>query len=143
MDLVGKADLPFHLAFWEGAKLTWNMGVNIVSSLYGLITDAVLGQADVSQLSGPVGIARLVGDAGKLGFVYLLSFTAFISLNLAVLNLVPFPALDGGRILFVLIEAIIRKPIKPTIANTVNAIGFGLLVAFMLFITYKDIAKLV
>ncbi len=143
MDLVGKADLPFYLAFWEGAKLTWNMGVNIVSSLYGLITDAVLGQADVSQLSGPVGIARLVGDAGKLGFVYLLSFTAFISLNLAVLNLVPFPALDGGRILFVIIEAIIRKPIKPKIANTVNAIGFGLLLAFMLFITYKDIAKLV
>lgn len=143
MDLVGKADLPFLLAFWEGAKLTWNMGVNIVTSIYGLLYDAVLGQADVSQISGPVGIARLVGDAGKLGFVYLLSFTAFISLNLAVLNLVPFPALDGGRILFVIIEAIRRKPISPKVANATNAIGFGLLIAFMLFITYKDIAKLV
>jgi regulator of sigma E protease len=143
MDLVGKADLPFFVAFWEGAKLTWNMSVNIVMSIYGLLHDAVIGEADLSQVSGPVGIARLVGDAGKLGVVYLLSFTAFISLNLAVLNLVPFPALDGGRILFVIIEAITRRQIAPKIANTVNAIGFGLLIIFMLFITYKDIVKLV
>lgn len=142
MDLVGKVNLPFYLAFWEGAKLTGNMFVNIGQGLYQLIHDAFLGKADVSQLSGPVGIARLVGDASKLGFVYLLSFTAFISLNLAVLNLVPFPALDGGRILFVIIEAIIRRPITPKIANTINAIGFGLLLFFMLFVTYKDIAKL-
>lgn len=142
MDLVGKVHLPFFVALWEGAKLTGNMFVNIGHSLLWLIHDAVLGKADVSQLSGPVGIARLVGDASRLGFVYLLSFTAFISLNLAVLNLIPFPALDGGRILFVIIEAIIRRPITPKIANTLNTIGFGLLLAFMLFVTYKDIAKL-
>lgn len=142
MDLVGKVKLPFYLAFWEGAKLTGTMFVNITSSLYGLIHDALLGQADVSQLSGPVGIARLVGDASRLGFVYVLSFTAFISLNLAVLNLVPFPALDGGRILFVIIEAIIRRPISPKVVNTINTVGFGLLLFFMLFVTYKDIVKL-
>jgi regulator of sigma E protease len=142
MDLVGNVNLPFFTAFWEGAKLTGNMFVNIAGGLYTLIHDAFLGKADVSQLSGPVGIARLVGDASKLGFVYLLSFTAFISLNLAVLNLVPFPALDGGRILFVIIEAIIRRPITPKIANTINAVGFGFLLLFMLFVTYKDIAKL-
>ncbi len=142
MDVVGKVSLPFFLAFWEGAKLTGTMFINIVQGLYGLIHDAVLGEADLSQVSGPVGIARLVGDAGRLGFVYLLSFTAFISLNLAVLNLVPFPALDGGRILFVIIEAIRRKAISPKISNTINAIGFGILIVFMLFVTYKDIAKL-
>lgn len=142
MDLVGKAHLPFFIAFWEGAKLTYTMFGNIASGIWTLIHDAVLGKADVSQLSGPVGIARLVGDASKLGFVYLLSFTAFISLNLAVLNLVPFPALDGGRILFVIIEAIIRRPISPKVANALNAIGFFILVAFMLFVTYKDIAKI-
>jgi regulator of sigma E protease len=142
MDMVGKIKLPFFMALWEGAKLTGNLFVNIFQGLYGLIHDAVLGKADVSQLSGPVGIARLVGDASQLGFVYLLSFTAFISLNLAALNLVPFPALDGGRILFVLIEAIIRRPISPKIANSVNAVGFGILLLFMLFVTYKDIVKL-
>lgn len=142
MDVVGKVSLPFFLAFWEGAKLTGTMFINIVQGLYGLIHDAILGEADLSQVSGPVGIARLVGDAGRLGFVYLLSFTAFISLNLAVLNLVPFPALDGGRILFVIIEAIRRKAISPNISNTINAIGFGILIVFMLFVTYKDIAKL-
>jgi len=142
MDLVGNVRLPFYLAFWEGAKLTGTVFVNITEGLYGLIHDALLGKADVSQLSGPVGIARLVGDASRLGFVYVLSFTAFISLNLAVLNLVPFPALDGGRIFFVAIEAIIRRPISPKIANTINTIGFGLLLFFMLFVTYKDIVKL-
>lgn len=142
MDVVGNVRLPFFKAFWEGAKLTGVMFISIVQGLYGLIADAVTGQADISQVSGPVGIARLVGDASNLGFVYLLSFTAFISLNLAVLNLVPFPALDGGRILFVLVEAISRRSISPKIANTVNAIGFGILLLFMLFVTYKDIVKL-
>lgn len=143
MDLVGKANLPWYLAIYEGARLTKDVFANIMQSIYSLIHDAILGHADISQISGPVGIARLVGDAGRLGFVYLLSFTAFISLNLAVLNLVPFPALDGGRILFVIIEAIFRKPIPAKVANTINVIGFCLLIAFMLFITYRDIAKLV
>ena len=142
MDIVGKANLPVGLAFVEGAKLTWSLFGNIFSGLYHLIHDAFLGRADISQLSGPVGIARLVGDATKLGFVYLISFTAFISLNLAALNLIPFPALDGGRILFVIIEAIRRKSISPKVANTVNAIGFAILLAFMAFVTYRDILKI-
>lgn len=142
MDLVGKVKLPVHLAFWEGAKLTVYMFKNIVVGIYALIHDAVLGRGDISQISGPIGIARLVGDAGRLGFVYLLSFTAFISLNLAVLNLIPFPALDGGRILFVCIEAVRRKMISPKVANAVNAVGFGLLIFFMLFVTYRDVVKL-
>jgi len=142
MDLVGNVKLPIYLALWEGGRLTVYMFKNIVVGIYSLIHDAVLGKADLSQISGPVGIARLVGDAGRLGFVYLLSFTAFISVNLAVLNLVPFPALDGGRILFVGIEAVTRKMISPKIANSINAIGFGLLLLFMLFVTYRDIVKL-
>ncbi|MEK7607866.1 MAG: site-2 protease family protein [Patescibacteria group bacterium] len=142
MDMVGKVKLPIHIAFWEGAKLTVYMSKNIVVGIYMLIYNAIIGQGDISQISGPIGIARLVGDAGRLGFVYLLSFTAFISLNLAVLNLIPFPALDGGRILFVGIEAVRRKMISPKIANTINAIGFGLLILFMLFVTYRDVVKL-
>jgi regulator of sigma E protease len=142
MDQAGKVVLPFYLAFWEGGRLTIDMFTGIATNLYTLAHDAILGKADLSQVSGPIGIARLVGDAGKLGIVYLLSFTAFISLNLAALNLVPFPALDGGRILFVAIEAVKRSPIKPSIANTVNAVGFGILILLMLFVTYRDILKI-
>ncbi len=142
MDLAGKAKLPFFTAFWEGAKLTVFMLGNIIIGIYELLRGIIIGQGDISGVSGPIGIARLVGDAGRLGFVYLLSFTAFISLNLAVLNLIPFPALDGGRILFVCIEAVRRKMISPKVANTINAIGFGLLIFFMLFVTYRDIVKL-
>jgi len=89
-----------------------------------------------------VGIAGLVGEARVLGFVYLLSFTAFISVNLAVINLLPIPALDGGRLLFLAVEAAIRRPIPQKFTRVVNTAGFILLLLFMAFITYRDIVKL-
>ena len=101
-----------------------------------------IGQGPLSQVSGTVGIAGIVGQAQKLGFIYLMSFMAFISLNLAVINLIPFPALDGGRILFVIIEAIKGSPIKPIVANTFNVVGFALLLILMLVVTFHDIFKL-
>jgi regulator of sigma E protease len=69
-------------------------------------------------------------------------FTAFISINLGIINLVPFPALDGGRLLFVIIETIIRRPIKAIFANAVNLFGFVLLMMLMVFVTYRDILRL-
>lgn len=142
LGFIGELSLPIHKAFWEGGKLTLNLIQSIAISLCGFIYHIFTGSADFSSVTGPVGIAGLVGDASKLGFIYLLSFTAFISLNLAVLNLIPFPALDGGRLLFVLIESIIRKPINQKIANAANFIGFALLILLMLVVTYKDIVKL-
>lgn len=142
LDMVGEARLPFHRALLSGAVLTYDIGIGIASHLASLVTDLIRGEADLSGIAGPVGIAGLVGDASRLGIIYLLSFTAFISLNLAVLNLIPFPALDGGRLVFVAIEAIMRRPIPPRVANTVNAVGFGILILFMLIVTYRDIVKL-
>lgn len=142
MDTIGTLKLPIHKAIWEGLKLTWDVTVGTVVGFYHLIHDAFLGHADLSTLTGPVGIVGVVGDAAKFGFIYLLSFTAFISINLAVINLIPFPALDGGRLLFLLIEKIKGSRIKPQIANTMNMIGFGLLMILMVFITYHDIVKL-
>ncbi|MFA5773215.1 MAG: RIP metalloprotease RseP [Candidatus Paceibacterota bacterium] len=142
MDTIGTLKLPIHKAIWEGAKLTWDVTVGTVIGFYNLITSAVVGKADINSLTGPIGIVGVVGDAAKFGFIYLLSFTALISINLAVINLVPFPALDGGRLLFLLIEKIKGSRIKPKIANTVNAIGFGLLMLLMVIITYHDIVKL-
>lgn len=142
MDTIGTLKLPIHKAVWEGLKLSANVFVATVVGFYNLIHSAILGQADMSTLTGPVGIVGVVGDAAKFGFIYLLSFTALISINLAVINLVPFPALDGGRLLFLLIEKIKGSRIKPKIANTVNMVGFGLLILLMVIITYNDIVKL-
>ena len=142
MDMIGTLKLPIHRAIWEGLKLTWDVTVGTVVGFYNLIRSAFIGKADMSSLTGPIGIVGVVGDAAKFGFVYLLSFTALISINLAVINLVPFPALDGGRLLFLLIEKIKGSRIKPEIANWANMIGFGLLMVLMVFITYHDIVKL-
>lgn len=143
MENVGLVKLNPALAFWEGAKLTGQTTTEVALGLAKFIGQAFRGQGDLSQVSGPVGIVGMVGDAADFGLAYFLGFVAFISLNLAVINLIPFPALDGGRILFVIIEAIIRRPIQPKVANALNAIGFFLLIALMIFITYRDIIKLV
>jgi regulator of sigma E protease len=142
IDVLGTLKLSLFPAFVEGAKLT---GYIIKATAVGLalfIWQAITGHAQFGDVTGPVGIAGLVGDATRLGFVYLLSFTAFISINLAVINLIPFPALDGGRLLFVLIEKIKGSPIKPAIANMFNLVGFSLLILLMLVVTFHDILKL-
>lgn len=142
MDNVATLRLPVYKAVIESSRFTWHMISATITGIYDLIVGMFHGTAKLSSVSGPVGIAGLIGDAAKLGFTYLIMFTAIISINLGVLNLVPFPALDGGRIFFVLIEAIIRRPIKPAVANTINAVGFSLLIILMLVVTYRDIAKL-
>jgi regulator of sigma E protease len=134
--------LPFYKAFWEGTKLTYSVVNETFFSLIDFFGKVFRGKADISQVSGPVGIAGLVGDASHFGFIYLLGFTAFISINLAVINFMPFPALDGGRIFFLLIEAIIRRPISPKILNFINALGFMFLIGLMLFVTFFDVVKL-
>lgn len=139
---VGTLKLPVRRALIEGSKITWYKTQEVFMGFYTLISQSLQAKANVSELSGPVGLTGMVGDAYSLGFSYLISFTAAISISLAVLNLMPFPALDGGRLLFLLIEKIKGSRIKPEIANMVNLIGFGLLMLLMLVITYHDIMKL-
>lgn len=142
MDTVGIVKLPAHKALYEGAKLTDATTENVAIGLYHFVLDAFRGKADFSQVTGPLGIIGLVGEASTLGVVYLMSFAAFISINLTVINVIPFPALDGGRLLFVAIEAVMRKKINPKIANILNSAGFALLILLMLVVTYKDIVKM-
>ena len=142
MDIVGTLKLPLHRALWEGLKLSWNLIITTVSGFYNLIYNGLTGHGSLAGITGPIGIVGVVGDAAKFGFIYLLSFTALISINLAVINLIPFPALDGGRLLFLLIEKIKGSRITPKVANTANIIGFGLLMILMAIITYHDIVKL-
>ncbi len=142
MDTIGVIKLPFFKALGYGMKETLSMTKEIAVSLWHLVRDSFAGKADFNQITGPVGIVGIVGDAAKFGFVYLMSFTALISINLAVINLIPFPALDGGRLLFIIIEKIKGSRIKPQIANWLNTIGFSLLILLMVVVTYHDIAKL-
>ena len=138
LERVGKMKLPFFQALWYGAKNTISMLNGIIHGFWSLIT----GKISMDAVSGPVGIAKEVGTAAGIGISYLIGFTALLSLNLAVLNLIPFPALDGGRIFILLIESIIRKRLNPNIVNWINVVGFFLLIALMVFVTVKDVIHL-
>ncbi|MCX6786975.1 MAG: M50 family metallopeptidase, partial [Candidatus Kaiserbacteria bacterium] len=140
---VGVVPLSFVSALVEGASLTWGTiavtAVGLYHFFYGILTFS----ADLSQVAGPVGIVGVVGVASTQGFGNLLAIMAIISINLALINLIPIPALDGGRLLFVGIESIIRRPIKTSVARSVNAIGFAFLVLLMVVVTVHDIFKIV
>jgi regulator of sigma E protease len=142
MDQIGTAKLPFFTALLEGMRLDWFITKSTAIGLYTLIADGIQGKGSFASITGPVGMVGIVGDAYQFGFVYLLSFTALISINLAIINLFPVPALDGGRLLFLLIEKIKGSRLNPKVANTANMIGFSLLIFLMLFITYHDVIKL-
>lgn len=142
MSYVGVKDVSFFEAIYEAGKRTTDALVGITVGLYDLLAGAFTGTSDFSQVSGPVGIIGLVGDAAALGFIWILTFSAFISLNLAVINLFPFPALDGGRLVFVIIESIIRRPIKPIIATRLNQFGMIALLTLMAVVTIHDVLKL-
>lgn len=115
-------------------------------SLFGTMWETLKylfnGRAKVNDLSGPVGIFSLVGEQAKQGLESILYLTAYLSINVGVLNLVPFPAFDGGRILFLIIEKISRKKIPAKIENMVNAIGFLAIIGLMIFVTFNDILRL-
>lgn len=142
MDDVGTLNLPFHLSLWEGTIYTLKITKIISLGLIEFIWQAITGSADYSSVTGPIGIASMVGDAARAGFVNLIMFMSLISINLAVINLIPFPALDGGRLIIVAFESIFKKRISTSIYNSVNAIGFVLLLILMIVVTYKDIVRI-
>ncbi len=142
MDEMGTARLPFFKALYQGMRLDWFLTKSTAVGLYTLIWKGILGRGSLSAVTGPVGLVGIVGEAYKFGFAYLMSFAALISINLAIVNLIPFPALDGGRLLFILIEKIKGSRINPKVANVANLIGFTILILFMLVVTYHDVVKL-
>ena len=141
--LVGTLRLPFFEAIGRGFSETVSNTKSVVVGMGNLISSAVTFSADVSHLTGPVGIANLTGDAARFGVGSLLAFAALISVNLAVLNLLPFPALDGGRLAFLAVETVIRRRIPASVANALNTAGFAILILLMLAVTAHDIFKLV
>jgi len=94
------------------------------------------------DVAGPVGIANIVGQSAKLGINYLLNVTAMLSLSLAAINILPIPALDGGRILFIIIEKIIRRPVPMKYEQLAHTIGFMLLMLLVVVVTWRDVVGL-
>jgi regulator of sigma E protease len=133
---------PFFIAIWEGIKMAGIMFWAIIIAFFGLIAAIFSGVGVGAEVAGPVGIATLTGQVASLGFAYLLQFMALLSLNLALINILPFPALDGGRLLFLLIEKFKGRPVRQSVETWIHTIGFWLLIILIVFVTYKDIARL-
>lgn len=142
MEVVGTVELPFVTAVTQGLVTTWDLTVATAKGLVLFLSQAVTGRADFSTVAGPIGLVGMVGEANDLGFGYLLTFTALISINLAVLNLLPIPALDGGRLLFVAVEAVSRRRVPAKFFNIVNTAGFFALVLLMLVISVNDVQNI-
>ena len=135
---IGKLKFPVVQAIWEGGRTTISQLGAIFTGMYQLFSKGV----GLESLGGPVKIAQLTGQVADLGFIYLVQFTAFLSLNLAILNSLPFPALDGGRVLFLIIEKIRRKRNNQKFEQLANTAGFLLLLLLMAVITVKDVSSL-
>ena len=140
--MVDTIDYGFFEGLVAAGSATISGLKNITVGLYDLLAGSIKGTSDLSQVAGPVGIVGMVGDAADFGIAALLTFTAIISLNLAIINLLPIPALDGGRLMFVVIEAVTRKPINSVWAGRLNLIGFVALMLLMIVVTYNDIVRI-
>ncbi|MFR9256656.1 MAG: site-2 protease family protein, partial [Merdibacter sp.] len=101
----------------------------------------ITGNFTLAELSGPVGVSTVIGQASTAGLKTLLLLVGFITVNIGVFNLLPIPALDGGRLLFLLIELVIRRPVNQKYESVIHAAGFILLMGLMLVVTFNDILR--
>ncbi len=142
----GEFDFTFYAEEKNAVNLikhSLSRSVSTVKMVIDSVVSLVTGRYGLEAVSGPVGVAEVVGDAVRGGFINLLYIVTVLSINLGVFNLIPFPALDGGRFLFLIIEAIRRKPIKKEIEGYINFIGISILFIFMILIMGKDIISLI
>lgn len=136
------AQYSFFEAILQGIVETYHLTVAMAFGIVKLLGSLVMGnREELSAVSGPLGIAYLTGEISHLGLAYLLYFTAILSVNLGILNILPFPALDGGRVLFVLIESIKGSPVSEKVEAVFHQIGFLLLLVLMVLITVHDFSK--
>lgn len=133
---------PWYQAIRLGFEQTYVKTAEILGALGGMIASLFTGEKTEMDIAGPVGIVTLTKQMSELGLAYLLYFAAILSINLGIINILPIPALDGGRILFVLIEKIKGSPVSTTVEGYVHQIGFILLLLLMVLVTLNDILRL-
>jgi regulator of sigma E protease len=143
LDDVGVLKLPPHLALVEGATLAYDMTISTAKGLGLFFYQIVRGVADFGSVAGPIGIAGIGANAVSHGFPSAISILALISVNLAIINLLPIPGLDGGRLLIIAIEGITRRRVPQKVSFAITILGFGFLVILMLLVSFHDIARLV
>lgn len=135
--------------FINTLKASFDYTISTSRSIYYSLGWLITGTVPMSELSGPVGITSVINDVVQLSpsfkdkVLNVLSFTAMISINLGLVNLIPFPALDGSKLLLLLIEKIRRKPLNPDKEAMITMIGFVLLIALMIYVTFNDILKII
>lgn len=123
-------------------KYAFTKFASIISMMLTILGSLITGKLGLSALSGPVGMYTVVGAAAKYGLANIIYLAAYLSINLGVLNILPFPAFDGGRVVFVGIEAITKKKVNPNVEGMFHTVGFILLMILMLYITFQDILRL-
>ena len=128
--------------FFASVKYAFVKFVSLMVQMFLVVVNLCTGKLGLSSMSGPVGIFNVVGESAKAGFINLVYLVGFISLNVGFMNLLPIPALDGGRILFLIIEKIKGSKVDVKVENTIHTIGFVLLMILMVVITFNDIIKL-
>lgn len=134
----GKTHNPF-IALKSGVQSSWMMTKMMVKTIGQLFT----GDVSTKELTGPVGIVYAVNDTAKYGVVYLLYLTALISLNLAIVNMLPWPALDGGRLLFLVIRKLTGKTISDETEGKIHFVGIMLLFGLMIYVTFNDVVRFI
>lgn len=133
--------LGFFQAIYQGALNTYEMTKQILVALGRMFGMLFGGDKVAVDVTGPVGIVYMTKQMSDLGFVYLLQFAAILSINLGIVNILPFPALDGGRIFFILIEKFKGRPVSQKVEMALHQIGFLLLLLLMAFITVRDFSQ--
>ncbi|MBI4708801.1 MAG: RIP metalloprotease RseP [Candidatus Portnoybacteria bacterium] len=139
---VAKVSYPWWQAPWQGFLTTINLSGVIFITFAEIIKNLFISGKAGIEVAGPVGIFNITAQAAKLGFVYIVQLTALLSINLAIINALPFPALDGGRLLFLAIEKIKGSPVSQKVERVTNTVGFALLIALMVLITIKDLTRI-
>ncbi|MDO8600832.1 MAG: RIP metalloprotease RseP [bacterium] len=133
---------PWYRAPWDGFKMFLFAAEGIVVGVYSVFRELFTTGRLMGEVSGPVGIFIITDQARSLGFSYILNFIAILSVNLGVLNFLPIPALDGGRMFFILIEKLKGTPVNFKFEQRAHTIGFAILIFLMLLVTYRDVVKL-
>ena len=135
-------DTKVNKGFIPSIKYAGETTLSLYKLMFTTIKQLFSGRASVKDLSGPIGIYTIVSEESKAGLSNLLYLTAYLSINVGFINLLPFPAFDGGRVVFLIIEKIRRKRVPVKVEAMVNGIGFALLMLLMIFVTFNDILRL-
>ncbi|MEA3248913.1 MAG: RIP metalloprotease RseP [Patescibacteria group bacterium] len=138
---TGIVSYPFYLAPLQGLAVTATYTKEIALAFARIIGELVTGQGPSVDISGPVGIAVVTGEVARHGWRHLLQFTALLSINLGIINVLPLPALDGGRLLFLAIERLRGRPVSRRVEAAIHNTGFALLLLLVVLVTYGDVVR--